>query len=183
LSIFRESRSNPTSTLSRSTQRCSNREILSRCGSAKKGRSCTNNNNEREAVRWYLQGTRDARTAGRNSHNGDYEVACFLYQQAAEKVLKAFLYLKGENPVLGHSTLKPAERAVAYEPTFRNALDACRDLDVFYVPTRYPSGIPDGAPFEYFRLQHAEKASRAFDEVHAVVRVSLDPLTPNTDHT
>jgi hypothetical protein len=39
--------------------------------------------------------------------------------------------------------------------------DACRDLDVFYVPTRYPSGIPDGAPFEYFRPQHAEKACRA----------------------
>lgn len=141
------------------------------------------NNNEKEALRWYMQGTRDARTAGRNSHNGDYEVACFLYQQAAEKILKAFLYLRGENPVLGHSTLKLAERAVAYEPTFRNALDACRDLDVFYVPTRYPNGIPDGAPFEYFRLQHAEKACRSFDEVHAVVRISLDPLTENTDRT
>lgn len=76
-------------------------------------------NSDKEALRWYLQ--------------------------AAEKILKAFLYLRGENPVL----------------------DACRDLDVFYVPTRYPNGIPDGAPFEYFRLQHAEKACRAFDEVHA----------------
>jgi len=54
---------------------------------------------------------------------------------------------------------------------------------VFYVPTRYPSGIPDGAPFEFFRVQHAEKACRAFDEVHAVVRVSLDPLTESTDRT
>ena len=116
------------------------------------------NNNEKEALRWYLQGTRDARTAGRNSKNSDFEVACFLSQQAAE-------------------------RAVAYETVFRKSLDACRDLDVFYVPTRYPNGIPDGAPFEYFRLQHAEKAYRAFDEVHAVVRIDLDPLTENTDRT
>jgi len=51
---------------------------------------------------------------------------------------------------------------------------------VFYVPTRYPNGIPDGAPFEYFRAHHADKARRAFDEVHALVRVSLDPLTGGT---
>jgi HEPN domain-containing protein len=101
--------------------------------------------------------------------------------QAAEKILTAFLYLRGENPVLGHSTLKLAERAVAYETGFQKALDACRDTDVFYLSTRYPNGIPDGAPFECFTLQHAETACRAFDEVHAVVRVSLEPLTGSTD--
>jgi HEPN domain-containing protein len=111
-------------------------------------------NTEKEALRWYLQGTRDARTAGRNSANGDFEVACFLYQQAAEKILKTFLYLSGENPVLGHSTLKLAERAAAYEDRFLQALDACRDLDVFY----------------------------SFDAVHAVVRVALDPLAGNAQN-
>ena len=133
-------------------------------------------NTEKEALRWYLQGTRDARTAGRNAANGDFEVACFLYQQAAEKILKSFLYLNGENPVLGHSTLKLAERAATYETGFQKVLDPCRDLDVFYLATRYPNGIPDGAPFEYFRLQHAEKARQAFDDILTVVRVALDPL-------
>ena len=133
-------------------------------------------NTDKEALRWYLQGRRDARTAGRNSANGDFEVACFLYQQAAEKILKSFLYFRGENPVLGHSTLKLAERAAQLEPAFHGVLDACRDLDVFYVPTRYPNGIPDGAPFEFFRLQHAEKARHAFDEVHEAVRLGLGPL-------
>jgi HEPN domain-containing protein len=79
--------------------------------------------------------------------------------------------------VLGHSTLKLAERGAAFDVGIEKAFDACRDLDVFYVPTRYPNGIPDGAPFEYFRSQHAEKACQAFDEVQAVVRPSLDPLT------
>jgi len=134
------------------------------------------NNNEKESLRWYLQGTRDARTAGRNAANGDFEVACFLYQQAAEKILKSFLYLKGENPVLGHSTLKLAERCSEYDPTFGGVFDSCMNLDVLYVPTRYPNGIPDGAPFEYFRLSHAEQARRAFDTIHDAVRPSLDPL-------
>lgn len=138
-------------------------------------------NTEKEALRWYLQGRRDARTAGRNSGNGDFEVACFLYQQAAEKILKSFLYFRGENPVLGHATLKLAERAVQYEPSFAGVLDACRDLDVFYVPTRYPNGIPDGAPYEYFRLQHAEKARFAFDEIHHVVHAGLGALAQGTE--
>jgi HEPN domain-containing protein len=49
------------------------------------------NNNEREAIRWYLQGTKDSKSAERNARAGDFEVSCFLFQQAAEKILKAFL--------------------------------------------------------------------------------------------
>jgi HEPN domain-containing protein len=134
------------------------------------------NNNEKEARRWYLQGIRDGRTAGRNSENGDNEVACFLYQQAAEKLLKAFLYFKGENPVLGHSTLKLAERCEAFDPAFKKALNAGMDLDVFYVPTRYPNGIPDGAPYEFFQKRHADVAREAFEAVKGLVEPLLGPL-------
>jgi HEPN domain-containing protein len=140
-------------------------------------------NTDKESLRWYLQGRRDARTAGRNSANGDFEVACFLYQQAAEKILKSYLYHSGENPVLGHSTLKLAERAARFDAAFRGVLDACRDLDVFYVTTRYPNGIPDGAPFEFFRLHHAEKARHAFDEVHRVVHAGLGALAPDAEES
>jgi len=133
------------------------------------------NNNEKEARRWYLQGVRDGRTAGRNSENGDHEVACFLYQQASEKLLKAFLYLNGENPVLGHSTLKLAERCEGHDPSFHGVLQACMDLDVFYVPTRYPNGIPDGAPYEYFQRRHADAAHQAFASVKSLVERFFEP--------
>ncbi|MGA2639624.1 MAG: HEPN domain-containing protein [Spirochaetia bacterium] len=136
------------------------------------------NNNEKEALRWFLQGIRDGRTAGRNSENGDNEVACFLYQQAAEKLLKAFLYFKGENPVLGHSALKLAERCEGYDPSFHGALQACMDLDVFYVPTRYPNGIPDGAPYEYFQRRHADAAGQSFTAVKNLVEPFFGPLNP-----
>ena len=72
-------------------------------------------------------------------------MACFLYQQGAEKLLKAVLYVKGERPVVGHATTHLAERCAAYKSAFRDLLEPCRELDIFYIPTRYPNGVPDGA--------------------------------------
>ena len=135
------------------------------------------NNNENEALRWYLQGTRDARTAHRNADNGDFEVACFLYQQATEKILKAFLYLKGERPVIGHATLKLSQRGVKYDSRFQEIQDSCRELDIFYLPTRYPNGIPEGVPYEYFNSIHAEKATKAYETVYAIIEEFFEPIS------
>jgi HEPN domain-containing protein len=61
-------------------------------------------------------------------------VACFLYQQGAEKLLKAVLYLKGERPVVGHAATHLAARCAEYESGLEDLLEACRELDVFYIP-------------------------------------------------
>ena len=122
-------------------------------------------NNEKEAMRWYRQGTRDARTAMKNAENGDFEVACFLFQQASEKILKAFLYLKGERAVLGHSTLTLAKKCAEYKSEFEEVIEACIELDVFYIPTRYPNGLPDGVPYEYYKSNHAERAKTSYDRI------------------
>lgn len=133
------------------------------------------NNNEREAFRWYRQGKRDGETAARNAAAGDHEVACFLYQQGAEKLLKALLYLKGERPVIGHATTHLAARAAEYDSRFKELAEACRELDVFYVPTRYPNGVPDGAPFEFFGSSHSERGAAAYRKV-------ADAITPLFAH-
>ena len=119
-------------------------------------------NNQREALRWYRQGVRDGETAGNNATADAHEVACFLYQQGAEKLLKAYLTLQGERAILGHSTVKLAERCTHYEPSYAGLVDACRELDVFYIPTRYPTGVPEGAPFEFFTATHSARAQAAF---------------------
>jgi HEPN domain-containing protein len=41
------------------------------------------NAGEAEAIRWYLQGAKDSKTAEKNARAGDFEVSCFLFQQAA----------------------------------------------------------------------------------------------------
>lgn len=127
------------------------------------------NNNEREAVRWYLQGAKDSKTAEKNARGGDFEVACFLFQQAAEKILKGFLYLKGERAVMGHSTLKLAQRCQQYAPEFQSIAEPCIQLDVFYLATRYPFALPGGTPYEFFTLSHVQKALDAFQALYRAV--------------
>lgn len=127
------------------------------------------NNNEREAVRWYLQGAKDSKSAERSARAGDFEVSCFLFQQAAEKILKAFLYLQGERVVMGHSTLKLAQRCQQYASEFQSLAEPCILLDALYLPTRYPFAVPGGVPYEFFNLTHAQKALDAFQGVYRVV--------------
>jgi HEPN domain-containing protein len=144
------------------------------CRSSGRGGFSTNNN-EREAFRWYRQGKRDGETAAKNAASGDHEVACFLYQQGAEKLLKAALYLKGERPVVGHATTHLAARCSEYESSFKDLLEACQELDVFYIPTRYPNGVPDGAPYEFFGSRHSERGAIAYNKV-------LEKITPLFRH-
>jgi HEPN domain-containing protein len=96
-------------------------------------------------------------------------VACFLYQQGAEKLLKAVLYLKGERPVVGHATTHLAARCAEYDPGFKDLLESCRELDVFYIPTRYPNGVPDGAPYEFFGPRHSERGAAAYRRIADMV--------------
>lgn len=46
-------------------------------------------------------------------------------------------------------------------------------LDNFYVPARYPSGHPDGAPFEHYGRLQSEEAIGHAGEILAFVRTAL----------
>ncbi len=127
------------------------------------------NAGEAEAIRWYLQGAKDAKTAEKNARAGDFEVSCFLFQQAAEKILKGLLILKGEPTVMGHSVLKLVQACAAHSPDFQPLGEAAIRLDVLYLPTRYPFALPGGAPYEFFTLAHAQQALEAYQAVYRVV--------------
>ena len=40
----------------------------------------------------------------------------------------------------------------------RRWLASARELDLFYVPTRYPNGLDEGTPGEAFSARQAERA-------------------------
>ncbi len=134
------------------------------------------NNNEREALRWYLQGSKDGRTARRNGASGDHEVACFLFQQAAEKVLKAYLFLHGERELAGHSTLGLSRSCAAYRSAFGELSRACALLDLYYMGSRYPFALPEGTPYEYFGEEETRRGDEAFQQVYALVYESFKDL-------
>jgi HEPN domain-containing protein len=48
--------------------------------------------------------------------------------------------------------------AGALEQSFSALGDACRRLDQLYIPTRYPNGLPDGVPHEFYDRTLADHA-------------------------
>lgn len=88
---------------------------------------------------------------------------CFTCHQAAEKALKAILEHFG-SPTVGHNLIALASEVPRFTQMPREAEVACRILNRYYIPTRYPNAFPSGAPIHMFNeddareaLQHAEK--------------------------
>ena len=120
-----------------------------------------------EAERWLRQAESDLAFAVLGAREGFPAQACFTSQQAAEKALKAVLYLRGERFVPGHSLVDLLDRAGAGTESLRPLRDSARQLDQYYIPTRYPNGLPGGIPAEVFTGAQAGDAverARAFIE-------------------
>ncbi|MBN2079941.1 MAG: HEPN domain-containing protein [Spirochaetes bacterium] len=127
-----------------------------------------------EGKRWYRQSREDLKWSRvLMENNGGYHIICFLCQQIGEKGLKAYLYAKGEELVLGHSILKLLEKAAGYDPTFTEKISAWAILDNYYITARYPNGIPDGIPAAVFNRDMAAQAltiaAEILDTVNGII--------------
>jgi len=121
---------------------------------------------EREAARWMLQARDDLEFVKWVLSEGRFfDKGCFLAQQAAEKAVKACLYMKGARVVLGHSVAELLERLLESLPDFAKHREAARLLDRFYIPTRYPNGLPAGTPSESFKRSDLEQALSLADPI------------------
>ena len=118
-----------------------------------------------EGKRWLEQALADMEWACRLDDQGGYYLACFLSQQAAEKALKAFLYAQGEEVVIGHSVRQLCGRAAGYDEKFQRQQDEWGVLDSYYIPTRYPNGLPDDIPARVYNHQAGEGALSLADRV------------------
>ena len=113
-----------------------------------------------EGLRWLAQAEEDLRWTRHLADHGAYYLACFLAQQVAEKAIKAFLYAQGEEIVLGHSVERLCAAAALVEPVFADRARSWSILDSYYIPTRYPNGLPDGIPADVFTEQASADAVR-----------------------
>lgn len=111
-----------------------------------------------EAERWLRQAEHDLEFGRLALREGYFGQACFIAQQAAEKAVKAIHYYRGERVVLGHSVVQLAVGLQAELPAVRELREAAGRLDQYYVPTRYPNGLPGGVPFEAFGESQAQAA-------------------------
>lgn len=132
---------------------------------------------EREARRWFGEALLDLE-ASRILRDADkHHLACFHAQQAAEKALKGFLYGQGESIVTGHSIHQLRKQAARYSSELEPLTEA-RILDSYYIPPRYPNGVPpDTVPSEVFG---EEQSGRAIDIAGRILE-TIGALLPPAD--
>ncbi len=105
---------------------------------------------EAETSRWFRQSELDPEDADFNRSGKRHHLACFLAQQAAEKALKAFLHSAGAETVWGQSVAELCKEAATIDQEFAELLGEAAPLDKYYIPTRYPNGLPGGIPSQAF---------------------------------
>jgi HEPN domain-containing protein len=124
-----------------------------------------------EGERWLEQAQADLKWTRHLKAEGAYYLVCFLAQQAAEKALKAFLYAQGEELVVGHSVRQLCQRAAEYDARFQEHLDDWAILDSYYIPTRYPNGLPDDIPARVYNQKAATSALALTEAVVTLISV------------
>lgn len=106
---------------------------------------------------WLRQAKRDLEHAKRSLKSDDYEWACFAAQQSAEKGVKA-LFLRANRSAWGHSVGALLQQLPAPWQAGESLVNAGKELDKHYIPSRYPNSHPQGAPYDNYTQAEAERA-------------------------
>jgi len=116
--------------------------------------------NLEEAKRWFIHALDEFSDACELKNRGRFYLALFHFQQSAEKALKAYLYhiTSSEESFFTHSIYELIEMLSAQDIDFKKIENASK-LDKYYIPTRYPNGLPGGVPSRFFKdPKEAEEA-------------------------
>jgi len=123
-----------------------------------------------ESERWLRQAEHDLSDARYNLAGDRFSLTCFLAQQCTEKAVKSYLFAKGAREIRGHSVAELCREAATIDTDFAGLGREVGYLDRYYIPTRYPDGLPGGIPAEMFDRHDAEKAVAAAARAVEMVR-------------
>ena len=125
-----------------------------------------------EARRWFQQAYYDLKATRWNIEGGFYDTACFIAQQAAEKALKSILYFTGSRrkALMTHSTVEMVREAGKKINSLVELINEARELDLHYIPSRYPNGIPSGYPHQFYGRKNADQALTAADKIFNAIK-------------
>jgi len=130
-----------------------------------------------EALRWLKTAEEDLGAARGLLTIKKYSHACFIAQQCAEKAMKALWYALGDDP-WGHSIRKLIEEIPnnAVRQKLMANLEAGNILDRYYIPTRYPNGLPDLTPGEVYLKKDADLCIRHARSILTAVKSQINSL-------
>lgn len=122
---------------------------------------------------WLKEAEWDLETAKILKDKGRFNNCAFYAQQSVEKLLKSALIYMNESP-WGHSASKLLLRLDEitdedYSKLHHNALD----LDIHYIPSRYPNAHPDSAPHEVYDKIMAEDALTNADIIFDKIKILI----------
>jgi len=106
---------------------------------------------------WLRQAEVDLRQARSSMETGFFEWAAFAAHQAAKKAIKA-VFQKLHLEAWGHALGALLEALPAEAGPDGALIDRAKNLDLHYIPARYPNGFERGAPTDYYTLSQAERA-------------------------
>lgn len=131
-----------------------------------------------EAKRWFTTAEDDLDTAKILKKSAKFAHSCFHAQQAGEKALKSIWYFIDADP-WGHSIKMLIdgleEENKEYYREMKKLERIGSVLDRFYIPTRYPNGLPDMTPGMAFSKEDAETcithAQEILDKVKSILKI------------
>lgn len=131
--------------------------------------------NRYEAERWLRTAEEDLRAAETLLNAGLFAQACFYAQQSGEKAVKALWYLIDADP-WGHSIQRlvmdfPQKQQL---PDLAQWIEQAAFLDKFYIPTRYPNGLPDLTPGQVYTRPEAVRGLETARALVAACREWLE---------
>jgi HEPN domain-containing protein len=125
-----------------------------------------------EGRRWLGQAENDLAFARHALDGAFFHQVCFIAQQAAQKALKAAHFAGGARTVLG-SLVGLLERLIPDHAVLESLRDLAAELDLYYVPTRYPNGLVESMPYQVFTRTQARRALTAAETILAAVREEI----------
>jgi len=120
---------------------------------------------KQEGQRWLAAARNDLQGARLLRQGQLHNLACFHCQQAAEKALKAILYAHGAQRVVGHGVQDLVKSVGKVDPAAATIAPEAANLDRYYIPTRYPNGLPGGTPSEAYDSVDSEHAESVAEQV------------------
>jgi HEPN domain-containing protein len=134
-----------------------------------------------ESLRWLVQAQDEFADADELRRRNRFYLALFHFQQAAEKALKAYLFLtvkSKEKVFTTHSLGDLLQEVWAADRDFKEVKRA-KKLDEYAIRSRYPDSLPGRIPSRYFDdPQEAEEAMHLAREVVELVERKIGEIVP-----
>jgi len=125
------------------------------------------------------QAESDLRHAGHAKDDGDFDWAAFASHQAAEKAIKG-LYQILHLDAWGHTVTTLLASLPSPIPVSESLVDAGKELDKHYIPTRYPNGFERGAPVDFYTRADADRTIAAAEAILEFCRDQIGRQRPDS---